>query len=68
MVKRPRMSKRCHDLGKTAANECAGYASHLNVRSADLKEPFILFLAMTDCDNEFIGQTKRQFGTRLKEH
>ena len=21
-----------------------------------------------DCDNEYIGQTKRQFGTRLKEH
>ena len=27
---------------------------------------FILFRAMTD--NEYIGQTKRQFGTRLKEH
>ena len=21
-----------------------------------------------DCDNEYIGQTKRQFGTRLKKH
>ena len=21
-----------------------------------------------DCDNEYIGRTKRQFGTRLKEH
>ena len=21
-----------------------------------------------DCDNEYIGQTKLQFGTRLKEH
>ena len=21
-----------------------------------------------NCDNEYIGQTKRQFGTRLKEH
>ena len=21
-----------------------------------------------DCDNEYVGQTKRQFGTRLKEH
>ena len=21
-----------------------------------------------DCDHEYVGQTKRQFGTRLKEH
>ena len=28
--------------------------------------PFILFLAMND--NEYLGQTKCQFGTRLKEH
>ena len=27
VVKRPRMSKRYHDLGKTAANECAGSAT-----------------------------------------
>ena len=28
----------------------------------------IYFTPCNDCDNEHIGQTKRQFGTRLKEH
>ena len=28
----------------------------------------IYFTPCNDCDNEYIGQTKRQFGTRLKEH
>ena len=31
------------------------------------KLQLILFLC-NDCDNEYIGQTKRQFGTFLKEH
>ena len=45
---------------------------------APLREPFersfrwfkgaIYSIPCNDCDNEFIGQTKRQFGTRLKEH
>ena len=26
------------------------------------------FIPCNDCDNEYIGQTKRQFGTCLKEH
>ena len=28
----------------------------------------IYSIPCNDCDNEYIGQTKRQFGTRLKEH
>ena len=28
----------------------------------------IYSIPRNDCDNEYIGQTKRQFGTRLKEH
>ena len=28
----------------------------------------IYSIPFNDCDNEYIGQTKRQFGTRLKEH
>ncbi|CAH3155347.1 unnamed protein product [Pocillopora meandrina] len=40
------------------------------------KDPFtkeqrtdaIYSIPCNDCDNEYIGQTKRQFGTRLKEH
>ena len=28
----------------------------------------IYSISCNDCDNEYIGQTKRQFGTRLKEH
>ena len=27
----------------------------------------IYSIRCNDCDNEYIGQTKRQFGTRLKE-
>ena len=28
----------------------------------------IYSIPCNDCDNEYIGQTKRQFGTRLKKH
>ena len=28
----------------------------------------IYSIPCNECDNEYIGQTKRQFGTRLKEH
>ena len=28
----------------------------------------IYSIPCNDCDDEYIGQTKRQFGTRLKEH
>ena len=28
----------------------------------------IYSIPCNDCDNEYIGQTKHQFGTRLKEH
>ena len=28
----------------------------------------IYSIPCNNCDNEYIGQTKRQFGTRLKEH
>ena len=28
----------------------------------------IYSIPCNDCDNEYIGQIKRQFGTRLKEH
>ena len=28
----------------------------------------IYSLSCNDCDHEYMGQTKRQFGTRLKEH
>ena len=28
----------------------------------------IYSIPCNDCDNEYIGQTKRQFGTRFKEH
>ena len=28
----------------------------------------IYSIPYNDCDNEYIGKTKRQFGTRLKEH
>ena len=28
----------------------------------------IYSIPCNDCDNEYIGQTKRQFGSRLKEH
>ena len=28
----------------------------------------IYSISCNDCDNEYIGHTKRQFGTRLKEH
>ena len=28
----------------------------------------IYSIPCNDCDNEYIGQTKRQFGKRLKEH
>ena len=28
----------------------------------------IYSIPCNDCDHEYIGQTKRQFGTRLKEH
>ena len=28
----------------------------------------IFSIPCNDCDNKYIGQTKRQFGTRLKEH
>ena len=28
----------------------------------------IYSIPCNDCDNEYIGQTKRQFGTRLKDH
>ena len=28
----------------------------------------IYSIPCNDCDNEYIGQTKRQFGARLKEH
>ena len=28
----------------------------------------IYSIPCNDCDNEYIGQTKRQFGTRLKEY
>ena len=28
----------------------------------------IYFIPCNDCNQEYIGQTKRQFGTRLKEH
>ena len=44
--------------------------------SAKIKDPVtkeqrtdaIYSIPCNDCDNEYIGQTKRQFGTRLKEH
>ena len=29
---------------------------------------YIYSIPCNDCDNEYIGQTKAQFGTRLKEH
>ena len=43
---------------------------------AKLKDPatkeqrtdVIYSIPCNDCDNEYIGHTKRQFGTRLKEH
>ena len=28
----------------------------------------IYSIPCNDCDDEYIGHTKRQFGTRLKEH
>ena len=28
----------------------------------------IYSISCNDCDNEYIGQTKREFGTRFKEH
>ena len=28
----------------------------------------IYSISCNDCDDEYIGHTKRQFGTRLKEH
>ena len=28
----------------------------------------IYSIPCNDCDNEYVGQTKREFGTRLKEH
>ena len=29
---------------------------------------YILYHACGDCEKEYLGQSKRQFGTRLKEH
>ena len=31
-------------------------------------EPTLYSIPCNDCDEEYIGQTKRQFGKRLKEH
>ena len=33
-----------------------------------LRKDAIYSTPCSDCDQEYIGQTKRQFGTRLKEH
>ena len=35
---------------------------------AKLKDPVTKEQRTDDCDNEYIGQTKRQFSTRLKEY
>ena len=29
---------------------------------------YILYHAVTACEKEYLGQSERQFGTRLKEH
>ena len=42
------------------------FSPNLRILSLKNNEP-TLFILFRDCDNKYIGQTKRQFGTRLKE-
>ena len=38
-------------------------------KNQTLRHIFAIYsITCNDCDNEYIGQTKRQFGTRFKEH
>ena len=44
--------------------------SHHNIRpvTKEQRTDAIYSIPCNDCDNEYIGQTNRQFGARLKEH
>ena len=44
------------------------FAKPKNPVTKEQRTDAIYSIPCNDCDHEYIGQTKRQFGTRLKEH
>ena len=44
------------------------FAKHKDPVAKEQRTDAIYSIPCNDCDNEYIRETKRQFGTRLKEH